>query len=472
MNDSQAVLTNEPESVPAELPPAQPSRVLDLTPVMILVTVGLVSGVILQRSRLMDSPNDSSRWNTVYYLVEHGTYEYLPIPREQVPWAIRGTKEGELPLWDTPVLWTIDMIRVDGKMYSSKPPLLPTVLAGVAWIAQKVTGQTFHENPWLIQRIILIVCQVLPFVAMLLIVRRHVFRATESVWVRHFAMAVACFGTLLTPWLITLNNHVIAAATGLIALDAAIRIWYEGRREWYWFTIAGFFAAFTASIELPAGLLAVILFVALLMKDHRRTLIAGLIPALIPACAALYTNYLVTGQLMPAYESWDKDGNQKGGFYDFPGSYWNNRKGIDAINEPKHVYLAHMLIGHDGFFSLSPILLVALGGILVQLFGRSDRRLLAAMTLGMTAVLVCVYLVKTNNYGGGCHGFRWLFWVIPMWLLFMPAGIELFYRRAVGRYVLYSLFLVSMFTVGYALDNPWSTNWLRALLKNAGVINY
>ena len=40
---------------------------------------------------------------------------------------------------------------------------------------------------------------------------------------------------------------------------------------------AYFFAAFTASIELPAGLLAVALFVALLVRDYRRTLTGGLI---------------------------------------------------------------------------------------------------------------------------------------------------------------------------------------------------
>jgi len=83
-----------------------------------------------------------------------------------------------------------------------------------------------------------------------------------------------------------------------------------------------------------------------------------------------------------------------------------------------------------------------------------------------------VYLFKTNNYGGGCHGFRWLFWVLPMWLLFMPGGIDWLSRRLPGRCALYTLLLVSVFTVGYAIDNPWSTNWLRLILRNAGVIAY
>jgi len=110
----------------------------------------------------------------------------------------------------------------------------------------------------------------------------------------------------------------------------------SNRREWYWFALAGFFAALTATIELPAGLLAVALLVALLIKDARRTLGLGLIAAAIPTTVALYTNHVVTGQLMPAYEQW----NKPGGFYDFKDSYWNHRTGIDAADEPWHVYLA------------------------------------------------------------------------------------------------------------------------------------
>lgn len=513
MNTEACVMTgpspmSEGESVSQEPRLSKPAKALDLSPLMIVMTIALLCGTILHRSQLIYSPNDSSRWNTIYYLVEHGTYEYLEV---DAPWAIRSDKPSQIP---KPVLWTIDMIMVDGKLYSSKPPLLPTMLAGVAWVTQKVTGQTFHENPVFLERTILIVAQVIPFAIMLVLLRRHLFRATESPFARQFAMAVACFGTLLTPWVVTLNNHVIAAATGMIALDAAIRISFEGRREWYWFALAGFFAAFTACIELPAGLLAVILFAALLVKDYKRTLIAGLIPALIPTAAALYTNHVVTGRLMPAYESW----NEPGGFYDYPESYWNNRTGIDALDEPKPVYVAHMLIGHDGFFSLTPIFLVALAGMVIELRGHRDRAVLAAlafampaailalpyqpktvtpaifvlalaaiamvmrrhgnraalaaMVLAMTAILVGVYGRTTNNYGGGCQGFRWLFWVIPLWLLFLPAGIEWFIRRSVGRYALYALLAISVFSVGFALDNPFTTNWLRLLMQQAGIVQY
>jgi len=483
-------------SDPQPLSPAKPPASFDLTGVFILLAAGLAVGIITQRDALIYSPNDASRWDTVYYLVEHGTFEFMP--GIDVPWAQRWgptakmswAKETDPRVWDLPVFWTIDMIRVDGKYYSSKPPLLPTCVAGIVWAAQKVTGQTFHENPWLMERIVLVLVQVLPFVVFLLLLRHHVWRLTDSPYARNFCMAAAAFGTYLTPWLITFNNHVIAAGTAMVAVHAAIRIWYDGKRQWWWFAIAGFFAAFTASIELPAGLLAVALFVALLVRDYRRTLTAGLIAAAIPTAAALYTNYLVTGSLSPAYASI----GDKAGFYDYPGSYWRHETGIDALAEPKHVYLAHMLVGHDGFFILTPILVVCLVGLILHLrrprTGSSDldrlaadptappgaappdRRLLAAFVLLLSLAIVAVYTATTNNYGGGCQGFRWLFWLVPFWLMFLPAGVEWLSRTSLGSAICHACLLVSAYSAAYALGNPWASTWVRVLFRNWGWINY
>ncbi|MBI4578699.1 MAG: hypothetical protein HY718_03300 [Planctomycetes bacterium] len=468
---SEIVDTAESAPVPPLPEPARPPAAVDLSPLFILMSIGLLVGIVLERPKIWYTVNDASRWNTIYYLVQHGTYEFLPLSREQLPkWANRPSPAKDPDPADpgnVPVLWTIDMIRVDGKLCSPKPPLLPTVLAGVAWITQKVSGCTFQDNPRVIVRTILIVAQVIPLAIGLVLLRRHVFRITESPFARNFAMAAAAFGTYLTPWSVTLNNHVIAACTGMIAVDAFVRIWYDERREWYWFALAAFFAAFTAATELPAGLLMVVVLAGLLIRDRRRTLGVGLIAAAVPIAAALYTNYLVTGGIKPAYMS----KNVKGGFYDYPGSYWNDPQGIDNIKEPKSVYLGNLVIGHDGFFSLTPILLVSLLGIGSQIGRPGDRRLLAAVTLAMTAIVIAVYVVKTSDYGGGCQGYRWLFWLLPLWLLFLPVGAE-WMDRVGGRVILYWLLAISIFSVGYALDNPWTNSWLRTLFNQAGWIDY
>lgn len=466
--ESQPSLSNEAGACCSDQPRFASPTLPDLSVAFIVLTLALVVGTILHRQQIMYCVNDGSRLDTVYYLVQHGTYEFLP--DSTVKWAVRppkGMQGADGPI-SIPVLFTIDMIRVNGKYCSSKPPLFPTCLAGIAWLTQKITGITMHDNPWVIVRTLLIVCQVLPLAICLILLRRQVFLITDSPFARSFSVLAACLGTYLTPWVVTINNHVPAAALSMITLDAAIRIWYEGRREWYWFTIAGFFAALTAAFELPAGLLAVTLFVLLLIVDARKTLKFGLVAAIIPAAAALTTNYIVTGQLMPAYESW----NRPGGFYDYPGSYWNSRMGIDALNEPWHVYLANMLVGHDGFFSLTPLLLVALLGIGIEMCRQGGRRLLAGIALGITAAVVCTYLYKTRNYGGGCMGLRWLFWVLPMWLIFLPVGVEIMSRCALRRACLYVCLAVSVFSVSFAWDHPWMSTWIRLLFRQWGWIDY
>ena len=480
-----------------------------------IVAGALIIGTIVQFKGLDYCPNDASRWNTVYYLVEHGTYEYLPdynvfwmkTSRGKLPDELRpepdelakldldarikaeklpSRKEYPIKIGqryyktpsEMPPFWTIDLIAFRDKsnkdLYhytSSKPPLLPTCIAGMVWLAEKVSGGRigFAATPWFVIRSTLILIQVIPFLIMVWLIRGHIYRFSESPFVRGFCLAAAALGTYLTAWSVTLNNHVIAASTGMFAVHAVIRIWYDGRRQWYWFALAGFFSAFTAAIELPAGLLAVGVFLALLAKDWRRTLIVGLTAALIPAAAGLATNYLATGSVKPAY-------NEKGipgGCYDYPGSYWNQTTGLDALKEPKSVYLMHMVVGHHGFFFLTPVLLLSLVGIIGQLLrASSSRRALAAFTLVLTIIITAVYAKQTGDYGGTCQGFRWMFWVIPFWLLFLPMGVAPLANLRIGRGLCYAFLAVSVMSMAMALRMPWGDSWAHLLFRQLKWIRY
>ena len=74
------------------------------------------------------SANDRSRWCTVRALVEDD------MRVEDAPYAI--DKVIQQPNWDT-----IDMVKHDGHLYSSKPPLLPTLMAAVYWPIYRLTGR-------------------------------------------------------------------------------------------------------------------------------------------------------------------------------------------------------------------------------------------------------------------------------------------------------------------------------------------
>jgi len=459
--------TNQASPIPTEPMPVPSSGLrLDLSPLFILTALFLTSGIIIHNPHIAYSPNDASRWNTVYSLLARGSYAFSD---DDVSWRAVAREDIEKPQ-QIPPLETMDMVKINGRFYSSKPPLLPTCVAGVSWVVQKVSGKTFTDDPRFVSRSALILVQVIPFGILLILLRSHIFRFSDSDFARNFCMGAASMGTLLTPWTISLNNHVIAAVTGMVALHAAIRIWYDGRREWYWFSLAGFFAVFTMTIELPAGLLVIVLFFALLYKDPRRTLLFGATVGLIPLAAFFCTNYLAFGSVMPVYLRI----NEPNGPYHYEGSYWNNPQATDALNEPKWLYVFHMLFGHHGFFLLTPLFVLSLSGIVRHLrdHRREKRTALAAFVLVLSACVMAFYAWRTNNYGGSCQGFRWLFWLIPFWLMFLPLGVELMEHRRWRRGVCYFFLAVSVFSTGSVYRWPWYMSWAHKLFQDMGWINY
>ena len=162
------------------------------------------------------SGNDRSRWDTIRSLVEHGTYQIDDIVSQ--------------PNWDT-----IDMVKHADKagkkhLYSSKPPLLATLMAGEYWLINKITGKTLGTHPYEIGRFMLITINVLPLLVYFWLLARMVERYGRTDWGRMFMVAAACFGTFLTTFAIMLNNHMPAAVCAAIALYAVLRIWYDGER--------------------------------------------------------------------------------------------------------------------------------------------------------------------------------------------------------------------------------------------------
>ncbi|MBR6435105.1 MAG: hypothetical protein IKS45_01225, partial [Thermoguttaceae bacterium] len=83
----------------------------------------------LQTRRPTLSANDRSRWALIRALVEPD----MRVPG--APYAI--DKVIAQRGWDT-----IDMVKHDGHLYSSKPPLLPTLQAGIYWLVVHTTGMT------------------------------------------------------------------------------------------------------------------------------------------------------------------------------------------------------------------------------------------------------------------------------------------------------------------------------------------
>lgn len=450
--------------------------------------------------------NDISRWCTVWSLLERGSYVI-----DECPWESKTQDKVNKPSKLAPPADTDGALRKfeyaiaprswkEGEpvdhFYSSKPPLLPTIIAGILypirtalgvpldrfidqerlprWVEKEGQAKPVLETPpdpvkWpvyvLYFKPIVVLLNVVPLTIFLVLYARFLDRHASNDWAWFLSLAGASWGTLLFVFDQTLNNHTIAATSAFLAIYALTRIWDEEMRGLRWFALAGFFAAFCATNELPAAVFGILIFLMLLIRFPKPTLVAFVPAAIVPCVAFLITQYLAFGQFRPVYEEFGTKS------YQYEGSYWNTPLEMDWFNskpESYAVYLFHMTFGHHGVFSLTPLYLFSIFGTLRALFGRGRLRALASLTLALTVAMFAFYLwnPKARNYGGSTQGLRWLFWLIPFWLMFLPKGIEAGQEKRWVRRLSLAAFLVSVFTVGYASRNPWSHPWMLDALEH------
>jgi hypothetical protein len=461
--------------------------------------------------------NDRSRWATVRALVDEGTYVVGRRDRTTLfasavaplgtldpvaaaalfdaGYRARVTSDSGIILEDgwQSVDKVLDPTTMD--FYSTKPPLLSTLLAGLYWLLQQLTGWTLAEHPFRVVRTILVLVNAVPFAVYLWQLMRLTERWGRTEWGRLFVVAAGAFATLVTPFLITLNNHTFGTFSVLFAWGALLAVWrYRadpalGRPPWYLFVTAGLFAAFAVCNELPALAFAAAVFVLLLAWFPGRTLLLAVPAAVVLAVAFGATNYAALGKLRPAYSEFG------GPWYEYEGSHWRKpppgqvKHGIDWAkeHETRAEYALHVLVGHHGLFSLTPLWLLAVAAMLAAC-ARPAALVRAArgnatgpcglpwfvqpLGLALTVVVIGFYLVESDNYGGWTNGLRWLMWLTPIWLTcLLPLADRLAPSRR-GRVLAYLLLAVSVFSAHYSLWNPWRMPWLYDLMLALGWPGY
>lgn len=503
---------------------------------LIAVSAGTIIGRIGQMTASHGkhpfmSANDRSRWATIRSLVDFGTFAIDDVIADR--------------RWDS-----IDKVYhegADGKRhyYSSKPPLMAVLLAGEYWVIKNTMGLTLGGYPFYVARIMLVITNVGLLLAMFASLVSMVERYGRSDWGRIFIIAAAAFGTFLTTFAITLNNHLLAAAAAMIAFDFGLRIWIDGRRESWLFFGAGFAAAFSAANDLPALSLLGLLGLALLIKCPAKTLIAGVPGALLVAVASFGTTYWAHGSWKPPYahrsdgpaiaridaddaanqlnqakvpeivrttfvdhdvtlsetpelqvreagdrwvlddpvvdrrwalqrvdevieiRTWDR-------WYDYADTYWREgvKKGVDLGEPSRLTYAFHMLVGHHGMFSLTPIwILSVVGGVMLLRGDDRQWREAAMMVATLTVVCILFYIfrpLKDRNYGGVTSGFRWLFWLIPLWLIMLRPAVDWCAERRWARWAATILMAFSAASAAYPALNPWTHPWMYRYFEYLG----
>ena len=427
-----------------------------------VITAGVLSGQPLQ------SANDRSRWSTVWSLVERGTYQIDEIDQQ--------------PNWST-----IDKVRhrhsedEPWHFYSSKPPLLSTMVAGLYWGERLIFGRGLFHDTVFVTRVLLLLVNVIPMALALFAFRRSLRLLDVPPAAFRFLLLAAGLGSMLNPFLTTLNNHTPAAACLLLCVAAMIRLnrTLPERRTGRDFVLIGFTAALTACFELPAALFGIITFLYVLKTDAARTFKWYVPAALIPLAAFFITNWIATGGVKPFYAYY---GTEKYVYvHEGIPSYWSNPQDLDANQETPLVYLFHCLLGHHGVLSLTPVYLLTIAGWWMGIFKPDWRPLRFVLVTGwaLTLVVLTFYLTRTQNYnyGGNSSSLRWMLWMVPLWWYGMiPAVVHFTQQRskhaALQNASMAILLALSVFTACWSLTQPWKPSWLYQSMENAGWIDY
>ena len=419
----------------------------------------------------MFGSNDRSRWATVKALVEDGKFV---IGQRDDPNLHTGYKDDGILF--RPLYRSLDVVMnpKTGAFYSSKPPLYTVIVAGEYWILHHTLSWTIDGDRWPVTCTILITFNVLPLVLMLWLMSKLIEEYGTTDWGRMFAMASACFGTFLTTFAVTLNNHTPAATCAFLAVYPLLR----GRSQHPHpyrpceLLLSGFFAGMTMCLDLPGAALTAGVGLVVLRQSYRG--LYWFVPmALLPIIALFGLNYLAIGEFNLVYAKFG------GPWYEYPGSYWLRRKlvplpeGIDFANEPKEVYAFHMLFGHHGLFSLTPIWILAFLGMIKNLFrGRSLPSWYNPIVLGISAIVIAFYVYQTNNYGGYTSGPRWQFWLSPLYIIGMIPLLDSWADSTWRRRIGYAFLGVSIFSACYAVWNPWRHPWILVFCEYMGWLNY
>ena len=265
----------------------------------IVVQVARILGVTAVHGELpFLSANDRSRWCAIAALMEDGKWEIDRVV------DILDSK-GKSKIWSS-----IDIVRhrgADGKehFYSSKPPLLTAMYAALCKPITLVFGKKLTEEPFLVGRTMMILVNDLPLALWWIWLFNWLEKNLSDPWTRFVLLNLALWGTFLTTFAATLNNHLHGAmffAMSLGLLWQIIHAYNDGQHKSFWTWIGcGLCAGLTVACELPALAWAVAAGLILLAIDWRKLIFGyGLASALV-AIAFIATNYWAHRDIHPPY---------------------------------------------------------------------------------------------------------------------------------------------------------------------------
>ena len=387
----------------SEVTPSTSARLPRALIGVVILAAAVLAGWFSEVRMLGDTAN--SRLATVWSIVHHGT------------WVI-GQDPALPPNPFTP--YTVDKVAIDGKLYSTKPPILPMLMTAEYGMAHRYWGADLvnKHHLKLVVRVMVLTLVTLPYLIALLAFAGIARWWVPCPWRRLYLVFALAFGTQLFGFATHIDNHVPAAGLLMASLYFGIGILGGHLPPAGWrFLLCGFTGSLVFTFDMPMTIYFAFLGVALLWRFPAKTLTWAAAGAVVPLAVHFAAMVLVTGSPLPI--------QMRKALYLNEGAYWRNPSGLDALNEPKGLYFFHMHVGRFGSFTLFPVLWLGLAGAFVAFCDKTAaaRGYVLAGALAF-AVLTLYYVFDTNNYGGAAYGFRWHIAAMPVLLLMASPAVN------------------------------------------------
>jgi len=349
----------------------------------------------------------------------------------------------------------IDKIKANEKYYSSKPPVLSFLGAGVYALTREAAswkGKSIKNPREIYYWIAFFLITIPSALAAVLFYKLLSFTKIKTHY-RYILAFSLVFGTLIFMYSGTINNHTITAVALLAAFYCLCRArFYNSTKS---AMASGFLFAMAGVFEL-SSLIWLVIFGGYLLLIRRYKFCGWyILGALLPLIFHLSFQYQITGEVIPP---------QLAGKLNYTDSPWMS-EGLrkSHAQEPWNIVLWKITIGERGIFMYTPLFVLSFIGLFINLINRKRKFWLeAACTLIgiLTLFAFYVFYIKGGGYGGSAYGFRWLIQIIPL-LFFFTAFLFEDENPAWFKHSMFVIFLIALFFSIYldytAIALPWRT---------------
>ncbi|MBU1202557.1 hypothetical protein KKH39_00710 [Patescibacteria group bacterium] len=382
------------------------------------------------------STNSSSRYLTINSLVKNGSFI---ITENNVN--------------------TDDKIFREGNFYSSKPPFLSVVAAGIYYPLYHIFSWELPTKPFLSHGFSLPAVYVInlllvggSFILLLYYFYQILILIDIEKKYRYRLLAGLALATLYLPYSTVFNNHTIAGSFLFISFYYLCLLKIQGfKKKWiFW---SGLLAALAAVIDLPTGLAFFSgFFIYYFFRYGAKNIFYYILPAIFLFSLHLYLNIQITGDILPPQlhsEMWSVNGQM-----------WNLEAKGNIFKHSLLVYTFNIFFGTHGLFFYSPILLLSFFGLYKLLKNKNKDFFWEAILVALTFLAIYIfYAFGSRAYAGAAYGFRWFLAPTPILYFF----ITFLFREKPGHKLVnlfIYLFLISFLINIIGLFRVWAPYYI------------